>query len=145
MGVDLHLWMGDRDRCFPNGAHHEANGDICDRRRFIYLSGLFKKIVHRFRDTSSELSEDRFVGLNGAVVSTVIPRFSDGRVGQLNVTDKTGVSGVAAVIPDWAEESPRANDRVQLIDYDPARKLFIVVKPDSDDYLRWISARDSAG
>ena len=112
----------------------------------LYTSvALSKMVAYHFRDTSSELAEERFIGLSGAVVSTVIPRFSDGQVGQLNVTDKTGVSGVAAVIPDWAEESPKANETVQLINYDPARKLFIVIKPDGNDYLRWLRGEGNRG
>ena len=111
----------------------------------LYTSITFSQMLLRlFQDTSSEMSEERFIGLNGTVVSLVIPRFSVGRAGQLNVADKTGVSGVAAVTPDWAEELAKTNDRVQIIDFDRERNLFIVLKAESDDYLRWISGQNSS-
>lgn len=109
----------------------------------LYTSITFSKILGRlFRDTSSEITEERFVGLSGTVVSASLPRFSDGRVGQLNVTDKTGTSGVAAVIPDWAEDVPKTNDSVQIIVFDKERQLFIVIKPNSSDQLRWLGGKD---
>ena len=112
----------------------------------LYTSIVFSKLlVRRFHDTSSETAEERFIGLSGTVVSTRVPRFSEGRVGQLNITDKTGISGVAAVIPDWAEETPQANDSVQIISFDEERKVYVVIQSESNDYLRWISCQVPPG
>lgn len=109
----------------------------------LYGSITFSQMLGRlFRDTSSKIAEERFVGLIGTVVSAALPRFSDGRVGQLNVTDQTGTSGVAAVIPDWAEDVPKTNDSVQIIVFDKERQLFIVIKPNSGDQLRWHGGKD---
>jgi hypothetical protein len=109
----------------------------------LYTSITFSKILGRwFRDTSSEITEERFIGLNGRVVSAFLPYYSDGRVGQLNVTDRTDTSGVAAVIPDWAEDVPQTNDSVQIIVFDQERQLFIALKPQSDDQLRWLDGKD---
>lgn len=109
----------------------------------LYNSIAFSKMLGcLFRDTSSEITEERFVGLSGTVVSASLPRFSDGRVGQLNITDQTGTSGVAAVIPDWAEEVPKTNDSVQIIVFDKEHQVFVVMKSNSSDQLRWLSGKD---
>ncbi|MEO1131968.1 MAG: DUF1449 domain-containing protein, partial [Cyanobacteria bacterium J06639_1] len=105
-------------------------------------STISRPIGKLFGTFGEDTSSDRLVGRSGTVVSNTIPVADSGRIGQVDVLDAANnLVTVSAVLPGWANDTPKRGDRAILIDRH--ERGYFVVSETGGDRDRWLSSNAS--
>ena len=107
-GWMLNVWLGGILNQVPSGGW---NFIVLILSMFLSLftGGLIARPVGRvFAEFGEDTSSDRLIGRNGTVSSATIPVEKQGRIGQVDVIDKSGnLVTINATVPEWATVIPR--------------------------------------
>ena len=105
----------------------------------LFTGGLIARPVGKvFAEFGEDTSSDRLIGRNGTVSSATIPIEKQGRIGQVDVIDKSGnLVTINANVPEWAKVIQRHGETVIVIDRTVDVYLSIAANsPDENHRLR---------
>ncbi len=137
-GWMLNVWLESILNQIPSGIW---NGIVLLLSLFIalFIGGLIARPMGRiFAEFGEDTSSDRLIGRNGTVCSATIPAEDKGRIGQIDVIDKSGnLVTINATIPKWAKVIPHHGERVIVINR--KQDIYSVIAKDSLDVDRWLN------
>ena len=104
----------------------------------LFTGGLIARPVGRvFAEFGEDTSSDRLIGRNGTVSSATIPVEKQGRIGQVDVIDKSGnLVTINANVPEWATVIPRHGEAVIVIDR--TADVYLAIASNSPDKNHWL-------
>ncbi|AFY58467.1 Protein of unknown function (DUF1449) [Rivularia sp. PCC 7116] len=136
-GWMLNVWLGGILDRVPSGGW---NFIVLILSMFLSLftGGLIARPVGRiFAEFGEDTSSDRLIGRNGTVSSATIPVEKQGRIGQVDVIDKSGnLVTINANIPEWATVIPRHGETVIVIDRQ--QDVYFAIASNSPDQNHWL-------
>ena len=136
-GWMLNVWLGGILNQVPSGAW---NFIVLILSMFLSLftGGLIARPVGRvFAEFGEDTSSDRLIGRNGTVSSATIPVEKQGRIGQVDVIDKSGnLVTINANVPEWATVIPRHGEKVIVIDR--TVDVYFAIASNSPDVNHWL-------
>ncbi|WP_026079792.1 OB-fold-containig protein [Spirulina subsalsa] len=105
---------------------------------FYLGSWIARPIGLLFAPFGEDASGDRLIGCIGTVTSKTIPPITEGKIGQVDVSDPNhNLVTVAATLPDWATFAPQRGQKVIVVDRRP--HSYQVIAKDSSDEDRWLA------
>ncbi|MDY6897575.1 MAG: DUF1449 family protein [Cyanobacteriota bacterium] len=136
-GWMLNVWLGGILNQVPSGGW---NFIVLILSMFLSLftGGLIARPVGKiFAEFGEDTSSDRLIGRNGTVSSATIPVEKQGRIGQVDVIDKSGnLVTINANIPEWATVIPRHGEAVIVIDRQ--QDVYFAIAANSPDKNHWL-------
>lgn len=136
-GWMLNVWLGGILNQIPSGAW---NIIVLFLSLFISLftGGLIARPIGKiFAEFGEDTSRDRLIGRNGTVSSASVPIEKQGRIGQVDVIDKSGnLVTINANIPEWATVIPRHGEQVIILDR--KEDIYLAIAKDSPDMNYWL-------
>ena len=104
----------------------------------LFTGGLIARPIGKmFAEFGEDTSSDRFIGRYGTVSSATIPSEKQGRIGQVDIIDKSGnLVTINATVPEWATVIPRHGEKVIAIDRQ--KDVYLAIAKDSPDVQRWL-------
>jgi hypothetical protein len=105
----------------------------------VYLGSVISRpIAQLLAPFGQDASSDRLIGCEGIVTSAHLPKLSEGKVGQVDVTDAYhNLVTVSAALPHWATVTPRHGQTVLIIEQ--SQHGYVAIAKDSNDADRWLS------
>ncbi|TVQ51770.1 MAG: DUF1449 domain-containing protein, partial [Spirulina sp. DLM2.Bin59] len=109
----------------------------------LYLGALFcRPIGQLLAPFGEDARGDRLIGCLGTVASQNLPKLTEGKVGQVDVTDPyNSLVTVSAALPHWATFTPHRGNQVIVIDQ--SDHSYLVIAKDSVDEDRWLAQNNS--
>lgn len=109
----------------------------------LYLGALLcRPIGQLLAPFGEDAGGDRLIGCLGTVTSQTLPKLTEGKVGQVDVTDPyNNLVTISAALPHWATFSPHRGDQVLVID--ASDHSYLVIAKDSADEDRWLRQNNS--
>jgi hypothetical protein len=109
----------------------------------LQIGGLFARPLGKlFAAFGQDASSDRLIGCLGTVSSKTIPRITEGKIGQVDVSDTNkNLVTVGATIPQWATIIPQRGQQVIVIDR--RKSSYLVLAKDTSDEDRWLANSES--
>lgn len=109
----------------------------------LQMGGLISRPLGKlFAAFGEDASSDRLVGCLGTVSSKTLPRTSEGKIGQVDVSDANkNLVTVGATIPQWATVIPHRGQQVLIIDR--REDGFVAIAKDTSDQDRWLANREN--
>ncbi|MGK7927845.1 MAG: DUF1449 domain-containing protein [Spirulina sp.] len=109
----------------------------------LQIGGLIARPLGKlFASFGEDVSSDRLIGCLGTVASKTIPRITEGKIGQVDVSDTNkNLVSVGATIPQWATIIPQRGQQVIVIDR--RKHSYLVLAKDTSDEDRWLANSDS--
>jgi hypothetical protein len=104
----------------------------------LFTGGLIARPIGKvFAEFGEDTSSDRLIGRNGTVSSATIPVEKQGRIGQVDIIDKSGnLVTINATVPEWATVIPRHGEKVIVINRQ--QDVYLAIAKDSPDINRWL-------
>ncbi|MEL6461924.1 MAG: DUF1449 domain-containing protein [Cyanobacteria bacterium J06621_15] len=104
----------------------------------LFTGGLIARPIGRiFAEFGDDTSSDRLIGRNGTVSSATIPVEKQGRIGQVDVIDKSGnLVTINANLPEWATVIPRHGETVIVINRQ--QDVYLAIAANSPDENHWL-------
>lgn len=104
----------------------------------LFTGGLIARPIGKmFAEFGEDTSSDRLIGRHGTVSSATIPVEKRGRIGQVDIIDKSGnLVTINATIPEWATVIPRHGEKVIAIERQ--QDVYLAIAKDSPDVDRWL-------
>jgi hypothetical protein len=104
----------------------------------LFTGGLIARPVGKiFAEFGEDTSSDRLIGRHGTVSSATIPVEKQGRIGQVDIIDKSGnLVTINAAVPEWATVIPRHGEKVIAISRQ--QDVYLAIAKDSQDVDRWL-------
>lgn len=137
LGWMLNVWLEGILNEVPSGAW---NFIVLILSMFLSLftGGLIARPVGKiFAEFGEDTSSDRLIGRNGTVSSATIPVEKQGRIGQVDVIDKSGnLVTINATVPEWATVIPRHGEAVIVIDR--TADVYLAIAANSPDKNHWL-------
>lgn len=91
-----------------------------------------------FASFGEDVSSDRLIGCVGTVVSKKIPYLTEGKIGQVDVTDSaSNLVSLSVSLPSWAEKIPIRGEKVLIIEQGDLG--YLAIAKDSVDEDRWLN------
>ncbi len=105
----------------------------------VYLGSVISRpIAQLLAPFGQDASSDRLIGCEGIVTSASLPKLTEGKVGQVDVTDAYhNLVTVSAALPHWATVTPRHGQTVLIIEQ--SQHGYVAIAKDSNDADRWLS------
>lgn len=105
----------------------------------LYLGSVISRpIAQLLAPFGQDVSSDRLIGCEGIVTSARLPKLTEGKVGQVDVTDADhNLVTVSAARPHWATVTPHHGQTVLIIEQ--SQHGYIAIAKDSNDADRWLS------
>lgn len=136
-GWMLNVWLGGILNQVPSGGW---NFIVLILSMFLSLftGGLIARPVGKiFAEFGEDTSSDRLIGRNGTVSSATIPIEKQGRIGQVDVIDKSGnLVTINANVPEWGTVIPRHGEAVIVIDRQ--QDVYLAIASNSPDKNHWL-------
>jgi hypothetical protein len=106
-------------------------------------SWIARPIGSLFAPFGEDVSGDRLMGCLGTVSSKALPYLTEGRIGQVDVTDpNNNLVTVSAVLPQWATTVPHRGQSVVIIDFRP-NEFYVAIAKDTADEDRWLTTKET--
>ena len=104
----------------------------------LFTGGLIARPIGKiFAEFGEDTSSDRLIGRHGTVSSATIPVEKRGRIGQVDIIDKSGnLVTINATVPEWATVIPRHGEKVIAIERQ--QDVYLAIAKDSPDIDRWL-------
>jgi len=104
----------------------------------LFSGSLISRPIGKiFASFGEDASGERLIGCIGRVSSATIPLENRGKIGQIDVFDPArNLVTVSAVLPQWAETSPRRGEEVVVIDRRGG--TYVAIAKNSPDRDRWL-------
>jgi hypothetical protein len=104
----------------------------------LFTGGLIARPIGKvFAEFGEDTSSDRLIGRNGTVSSATIPVEKQGRIGQVDIIDKSGnLVTINAAVPEWATVIPRHGEKVTVINRQ--QDVYLAIAKDSPDINHWL-------
>lgn len=136
-GWMLNVWLGGILNQVPSGGWNFIVL-ILSMSLSLFTGGLIARPVGRiFAEFGEDTSSDRLIGRNGTVSSATIPIEKQGRIGQVDVIDKSGnLVTINANVPEWATVIPRHGEAVIVIDRQ--QDVYLAIASNSPDKNHWL-------
>ncbi|MGB3758249.1 MAG: DUF1449 domain-containing protein [Rivularia sp. (in: cyanobacteria)] len=136
-GWMFNVWLGEFLNQVPSGAWNFIVL-ILSLVVSLFTGGLIARPIGKvFAEFGEDTSSDRFIGRYGTVCSATIPVEKQGRIGQVDIIDKSGnLVTINATVPEWATVIPRHGDKVIAIDRQ--QDVYLAIAKDSPDIDRWL-------
>ncbi|MEM9540621.1 MAG: DUF1449 domain-containing protein [Cyanobacteria bacterium P01_E01_bin.42] len=108
----------------------------------LQIGGLIARPLGKlFASFGQDVSSDRLIGCLGTVSSKTIPRITEGKIGQVDVSDPSNnLVTVGATIPEWVTIIPQRGQQIIVIDR--RKNSYIVLAKDTSDEDRWLANSD---
>ena len=109
----------------------------------LQMGGLIARPLGKlFASFGQDVSSDRLIGCLGTVSSKTIPPITEGKIGQVDVSDPNkNLVTIGATIPSWATVIPQRGQQVIVIDR--RKNSYLVLAKDTSDEDRWLANSDS--
>lgn len=136
-GWMLNVWLGGILNQVPSGGWNFIVL-ILSMSLSLFTGGLIARPVGRiFAEFGEDTSSDRLIGRNGTVSSATIPIEKQGRIGQVDVIDKSGnLVTINANVPEWGTVIPRHGEAVIVIDRQ--QDVYLAIASNSPDKNHWL-------
>lgn len=105
----------------------------------LQMGGLISRPLGKlFASFGQDVSGDRLIGCLGTVSSKTIPRITEGKIGQVDVSDPhKNLVTVGAAVPEWATILPQRGQQIIVIDR--RKNSYLVLAKDTSDEDRWLA------
>ncbi len=136
-GWMFNVWLGEFLGRFPNDTLSLVVL-ILSLVASLFTGGLIARPMGKiFAEFGEDTSSDRLIGRHGTVSSATIPVEKQGRIGQVDIIDKSGnLVTINATVPEWATVIPRHGEKVIAIDRQ--QDVYLTIAKDSPDVQRWL-------
>lgn len=105
---------------------------------------LSQPIGKLFADFGENASGDRLIGYTGTVTSKKLPYLREGRIGQVDVLDRSyNLVTIEVALPEWAKVIPHRGQKVLIIDQQ--KHSYLVISKDSSDEDKWLNSLKNEG
>ncbi len=136
-GWMFNVWLGEFTDRVPSGAWIFIVL-ILSLVASLFTGGLIARPIGKvFAEFGEDTSSDRLIGRHGTVSSATIPVEKRGRIGQVDIIDKSGnLVTINATVPEWATVIPRHGEKVIAIERQ--QDVYLAIAKDSPDIDRWL-------